>query len=264
MKILIYSDLHQELNKKGFTLPEDINGDIMILAGDVLSFDDPAQFDALVDFLKPWGDKPVLYIPGNHEYYTRTGLTMESLINSFYQFTWDKNIHLLDRAAWIDEERKVAFYGMTMWTDLKEGTKAWDLTRLPRDYRHINVGDGVLRPQHTMQFHKEYLHGLQQWLNRLNEIEASSDSKYKRVVISHHAPLFERGEDRCDAAFVSTKTKAIIEDPNSNIDVWIYGHTHKQVDYMAWDTRVISNAYGYEKVPHEQEHFDPYGVGVEL
>ena len=66
MKIITYSDLHLEFGS-GWSLPSDIDGDVMILSGDIINFKD---YEPLTRFLENWR-KPVLYVAGNHEYYTQ-------------------------------------------------------------------------------------------------------------------------------------------------------------------------------------------------
>lgn len=66
MKIVSYSDLHLEF-RHGWSLPSDLDGDILVLAGDIITFKD---FTPLETLLRGW-EKPALFIAGNHEYYTR-------------------------------------------------------------------------------------------------------------------------------------------------------------------------------------------------
>ncbi len=72
MKIISCSDLHLEFGSN-FMPPADTDADVMILAGDILTCKD---YSPLSRFLKNW-HKPVLYVMGNHEYYTRRPMTEE-------------------------------------------------------------------------------------------------------------------------------------------------------------------------------------------
>lgn len=259
MKILTYSDLHFEFNKdESFTLPEDLEGDIMILAGDILNFDDPDQLDKLLEFLKPWKNKPVLFVPGNHEYYTDTTNNMEQLRDRFCKLIQERSDIVLLDGSTCSRHGKIAFFGDTMWTDLEDGTKAPLAAKVMSDYRYIRHDDRKLTVDDTMEFHKEYLDRLDAWLFMCEHYPG-----YKRVVISHHCPIRESGKYEEQSAYVSTKTRAIIENPDSKIDLWVYGHTHAKHDYMIGNTRIISNPYGY---PHhdDKDRFDPYGSPVEL
>src|ERR1700683_3403258 len=73
MKIITYSDLHLEFGS-GWALPPEADGDVMILAGDVITLKDYHPLDRL---LQSW-KKPVLYVTGNHEYYTKTPMNKEA------------------------------------------------------------------------------------------------------------------------------------------------------------------------------------------
>lgn len=59
MKIITYSDLHLEFGTD-FKPPINSDADLMILAGDIITFHD---FKPLHKFLRYW-EKPVLYIAG--------------------------------------------------------------------------------------------------------------------------------------------------------------------------------------------------------
>jgi predicted phosphodiesterase len=277
MKILTYSDLHFELNTtKPFVLPEDIDGDIMILAGDILNFDDPIQLDNLVEFLKPWGTKPVLYVAGNHEYYTRTKCDMAQLQKRFRKFCHTTNLGRMtflegdnidndDRAygehiVRSGEYEEINFFGGTMWTDLLDGTNHLGAKLKMNDYDYIKHDGRLLDPADTMAFHEKYLIELETWLQFIDRFPPNFS---KRVVISHHCPIPEESNGR-GSAYFSTKTRAIIENPDNKIDLWIHGHTHKRQDYMVGNTRIISNPYGYDKRHYLVKDFDPYGSVVEL
>jgi predicted MPP superfamily phosphohydrolase len=62
MKIISYSDIHLEFGRN-FQPPADVNADVMILAGDMITF---RNFEPLGWMLKDW-HKPVLFVAGNHE-----------------------------------------------------------------------------------------------------------------------------------------------------------------------------------------------------
>jgi predicted phosphodiesterase len=72
MRILTYSDLHLEFGS-GWSLPPEADGDLMILAGDIITLRD---YEPLGQMLQRW-KKPALLITGNHEYYTRRPMNSE-------------------------------------------------------------------------------------------------------------------------------------------------------------------------------------------
>src|SRR5690606_10408017 len=98
MKIITYSDLHLEFGSD-FKPPQDTDADLMILAGDICVFDDLNPLDR---FLKGWS-KPVLYVPGNHEYYTRKPMSDENRRFRLWLSERHPNVKLLlDEAVTVD------------------------------------------------------------------------------------------------------------------------------------------------------------------
>ena len=114
MRIITYSDLHLEFGS-GWMLPPDANADVMILAGDIVTLRD---YEPLDQILRKW-KKPVLYVTGNHEYYTRRPMNEED--NRFKAWLKAKHPHV---KLLLDEEVSIGcvhFFGGTMWTDFNGG-----------------------------------------------------------------------------------------------------------------------------------------------
>jgi predicted phosphodiesterase len=87
----------------------------MILAGDIITLGD---YDPLDRLLQKW-KKPVLYVTGNHEYYTRRPMNEEDKRFRAWLITKHPRVKLL-----LDEEASVGgvhFFGGTMWTDFNGG-----------------------------------------------------------------------------------------------------------------------------------------------
>jgi predicted MPP superfamily phosphohydrolase len=87
MRIITYSDLHLEFGS-GWMLPPAVYGDVMILAGDIVTLRD---YEPLDQILRKWR-KPVLYVTGNHEYYTRRPMNEED--NRFKAWLEDRHPHV--------------------------------------------------------------------------------------------------------------------------------------------------------------------------
>ncbi len=114
MRIITYSDLHLEFGS-AWELPPQADGDVMILAGDFITLKD---YDPLDRLLRRW-KKPVLYVTGNHEYYTQRPMNEEEEIYKAWLADYHPYVHLLrDEAATIGG---VHFFGGTMWTDFNGG-----------------------------------------------------------------------------------------------------------------------------------------------
>jgi hypothetical protein len=110
MKLFIASDLHGEIWPLDYDVPEDLDFDVAVFAGDIDS--GPAAVRWLRG-QRALRDKPVLFVAGNHEYYGRILQDGAALIRDAARGT---NVTFLDADAVpvIDGAR---FLGCTLWTD---------------------------------------------------------------------------------------------------------------------------------------------------
>lgn len=238
MKALVVSDLHLEFA----TLELDASGvDFVVLAGDI----------HLGTRAFPWiqaqfAGLPVIYVPGNHEFYR--GEYRQVLRDLHAAAANTPNIHLLDQESVVLGEVEVL--GATLWTDFAlfgetpeqvrsaESNAAAllpDFTGAVSFEEHGNFR--CFRPSDTAGLHAE----AKAWL--ASRLSAPSDKK--RVVVTHHlpsarsvAPRFQ--EDPVSPAFAS-RLDALVE----LADVWIHGHTHDSFDYRLGRCRVVCNPRGY-------------------
>lgn len=257
MRIITFSDLHLEFGID-FKPPKDSAADLMVLAGDIITFRD---YEPLSRFLKNW-DRPVIFVAGNHEYYTNT--TMHDEAKKFQQWlvTAHPNVHFLqDQPITIDG---VHFFGGTMWTDFLDGSeKAMIEARAQmNDFRLIKIGDYIsLTPHYTTKLHDQFVEKLIAWLE--------SPLQGKRVVVTHHAPVINPVTKYTGSllapAFNSTDMIEVIDQYQP--DLWIYGHTHECDDHYRNKTRIISNQRGYQHHGNQYEcenKFDSAGKPIDL
>ena len=105
MKFQIASDLHLEYDPD-WELPAG-DADVLVLAGDV-----GIQTHGLAAFRDRARQQPVLYVPGNHEYYcgnfNRTAAALRARAHEW-------GLYLLDGDAVV--LGGVRFLGVTLWTD---------------------------------------------------------------------------------------------------------------------------------------------------
>jgi predicted phosphodiesterase len=256
MRIVIYSDLHLEFGSK-WALPSDVHGDVMILAGDIITLKDYRPLDRL---LQGW-KKPVLYVTGNHEYYTKRPMNGEE--GKFKAWLADSHpeVRLLrDEAVSIGG---ADFFGGTMWTDFNGGDMlAMETARSEiNDFRLIRNPEGtVFRPVDAVALHVNFVSKLLNWFDQ--------DLAGPRVVITHNAPVVNpRTKFRNSPlmpAFNSLDMIPVIEKHQPAL--WVYGHTHECDDQRIGKTRIISNQLGYPdgRGRFECEAFDPSGLPVEV
>jgi Predicted phosphoesterases, related to the Icc protein len=257
MKIACYSDLHLEF-KHYWSLPPGLEADVLVLAGDTITFDD---FSPLKTFLKSW-PIPVLFVAGNHEYYTRA--PMFGHHEAFKSWLADE----LPQVRFIHNESVnidgVNFFGGTMWTDFR-GADMFHMgyaKNYMNDFQLICSGNSnmgsPLTPMETTDLHNEFMAALTRWFE--------TDLRGPRIVISHHAPIenpeSEHKGSPLQPAFVANDALPLIE--KYQPDFWIYGHTHENFSHTIGKTKVISNQLGYPQRQggYECGDFDVYGVGV--
>lgn len=256
MKIISYSDLHLEFGG-GFLPPAEADADIMILAGDIITFRDYAPLER---FLASW-DKPVLFVAGNHEYYhSAPMLDAAKGFSEWLSQKYPNAIFLQDDAVIIDG---VHFFGGTMWTDFNGRNEKAMLEAMAgmNDYRVIKQGDGItLTPYKTASLHEAFVASITEWFEQpLTE---------PRVVISHHAPVINpntrHGNSLLMPAFNSLDMIALIDQYQP--ELWVYGHTHECDDQRRGKTRIISNQCGYPDNAggYECQGFDPEGLPIEI
>jgi predicted phosphodiesterase len=236
MKIRIFSDLHLEFSSWHPPFePPDADADVVVLAGDI---DNGTR---AIDWAeRTFPGVPVLYVPGNHEYYDgEIGAVTEALRA---RAAASPNVRVLDNDELVLGD--VRFLGTTLWTDFelfgRENKRAAiaESLRYVVDFRAIRHGPaGRLTPEHTLDFHRAASAFLQDRL--------SAPFAGKTVVITHHAPhpgsVHPRWQrDLTSAAFVSDLTP-LLGKPR----LWIHGHTHDSFDYRVDGTRIVANPMGY-------------------
>jgi predicted phosphodiesterase len=229
LRLHVLSDLHLEVDPT--FRPPSTGADVLILDGDIA----PGT-DGVAAFANH--GSPVIYVPGNHEFYHSDVTTMRERLRKHAAAA---GIHFLERDELV--LNGVRFLGTTLWTDFdlygpsRLAEVFAEAQRHVRDFRRIRHGDRLITPEDTIDFHREAL----AWLTaRLDEPFSGST-----VVITHHAPhpasVHPRWHDNpVNPAFVSDLTRLM-----GKADLWIHGHTHDSFDYTIGGTRVLCNPKGY-------------------
>ena len=246
MKLHILSDLHLA---QGELARPATDADVVILAGDVAR---PAQAVAWAASL----EKPVLYVPGNHEFY---GGSIEGTLATLRQLCAGTNVRVLD-----DDEvvlHGVRFLGSTLWTDFalygaaRRAAAMQEGRRFMNDFSRIRTSETSPTPftpeDAAVRFamHRAFLS------RKLDEPFAGTTA-----VITHHAPSRRSIHPRFDgsllnACFVSD-VEALMDGARARL--WVHGHTHDSFDYVVNGTRVVCNPRGYAKHgADENARFDP-------
>jgi len=236
MKALVVSDLHLEFSVIDLSEAA-AQAEIVILAGDI-----HLGSKAIPWIAEQFAGLPVLYVPGNHEFYRGTHAdVLQALRAAAAQHA---DIHILDRDSLVLGD--IEFLGATLWTDfalygdVQAGMQAAS-ARMPDFTGVIKMKDGVIeRPlsaPDTCAIHAES----RAWLAHM----LARPTARRRVVITHHLPADESVSLRYRGDPLSPAFASHLEDLVRQADVWIHGHTHDCLDYRLGECRVICNPRGY-------------------
>jgi predicted phosphodiesterase len=234
VKLHVLSDLH--LGLAAMPHPR-TDADVVVLAGDIAR---PREAVA-------WAcgfDKPVVYVPGNHEYY---GGSLDGTLAELRALAAGTPVRLLaDDELVIDGVR---FLGTTLWTDFdlfgrgeQRAAAVAEASRLLRDFSRIRraAADAALfTPADCARLFAHHA----AWLRaRLAQPRAGAT-----VVVTHHAPSPRSIHPRFEGSLLNACFVSEAEDllGAEKACLWIHGHTHDSFDYDCAGTRVLCNPRGY-------------------
>ena len=242
MRLRVFSDLHLEFQRFD---PPAVDADVVVLAGDI-----GVKTHGLTWALQTF-DLPVVYVPGNHEFY---GGATPHLVHKLKAMAAGTHVHVLDEDAVV--VGGVRFLGATMWTDFQlfgreHRDEHGEVARAKmNDYRRIRTSPAFskLTPRAVHGMHLR----ARAWLST----QLSTTCAEPTVVVTHHAPGLlsippHHRADPLSAAYASDLSSLL----DGRAHVWIHGHTHHAVDMNVNGTRVVSNQRGYPDEP--AEGFDP-------
>lgn len=236
MIIQYASDLHlafplnyQYVTTKGL-LPE---GDVLVLAGDVADLFYLHRYDAFWDWCEEHF-KHTIFVPGNHDYY---GIwdNKEELVEPLNVKIRDNVLCCNNSVVRIDN---IDFICSTLWSKVPpEVTMAVGSGLL--DFRAIYFGDQRITVSDYNELHAAAFAFVQK------SIEESQAGK--KIVVTHHVPSFVAiTDDFRDSPLASGFTTELGNwISNTNIDYWIYGHSHRSIEISIGQTKLLSNQLGY-------------------
>jgi predicted phosphodiesterase len=233
MKIQVLSDLHLEFERKyhGY----ESNADVMVIAGDLDVYNDIES--SLIKFYEIY-NKPIIFVPGNHEYYHSSKKIMDKVFENFDH----PNIHILNGTDWVNYNG-VIFIGSTGWWDESNGQVYPYVSRMS-DYHYI---DDIRENNNGVDWGIKSKKYFQSCLETFN--------KFKIVCVSHNGviPLVSerfKGSALNTCFFNNWSDLLEIYKPS----LWIHGHTHDSIDTTVYNTRIICNPKGYHS---ENKNFNP-------
>ena len=249
--IHLMSDLHLEhetVSLRHHRAPE--GTDVVVLAGDT----HPGVL-GVIWAAEHFPGLPVIYVPGNHEYYGRRGFDrhlrrMQEKAAELAE-SMGADIRVLDRA--VTEVAGVRFVCATLWTDYALfGDPDRDMEaagRLMNDYRKITIDKpaggrtvGLLSPSTLRLRHAEARAFIETACQ-----DAAREHDGPLVVVTHHAPSARSVTQGFKSDEVTPCYASDLDDvvTASGADFWLHGHIHANVGYDLGATRVTSNPRGW-------------------
>ncbi len=230
MKLHILNDLHIEFEDFA---PPPTDADIVVLAGDI-----GVGMEGLHWAQARFPDRPVIYVPGNHEFYHHDIDLTDKL-----KTRAPDHIHVLDNDQVIIDG--VRFLGSILWTDFAlfgEADKFFAMQHARQwmtDFAIIrNIGQQFTPEDATL------LHAASRdWLATM----LAKPFDGKTVVVTHHAPSSRSVHSRYASDLLTPAFASNLDDlfDGSRVALWVHGHMHDPSDYEVYDTRVVCNPRGY-------------------
>ncbi len=235
VSVHILSDLHLEFK----AYQPAIDADIIVLAGDI-----DVGTKGLQWAREKFPESEIVYIAGNHEFYH---YNYHELLQKFRQESEQYRIHFLENDEVII--KGIRFLGCTLWTDyqcsdgLSQQQAMRSIEHRIADHSYIHINDkeaqtGYFSTRDAWRIHANSV----SWLTKKLFYDIFDG---KTIVATHHGPsklcqhkLF--GHTDLSGAFYSELSNLL-----EKADVWVYGHTHSNLNIKIKNTRLISNQKGY-------------------
>lgn len=239
MRIHLLSDIHLDIEIPGYAFePSVLDADVTILAGDIHTGARGLEWARRVF------PGPVLYVPGNHEFY---GGHIDSTLSTMRAAS-------CERVRFLEGDEVVLggvrFLGATAWTDFTStgdriAARAKALEQM-NDFGRIRAGALV----YPRWLHVDDVEAINQHTKAWLRARLAEPFAGPTCVITHHAPLPPPPKSRLRregsahhwlAAYVNDWEDLM----GPAVALWVHGHTHEAMDRVCKGTRVVCNPVGY-------------------
>jgi hypothetical protein len=199
----------------------------------------------------------VFFLLGNHEPYHSSFPTSKKRVLSF-QKTWNEEKRVsnpsssslgefifLDQTRY-DINRNVTILGCTLFSKItpeQHKTVSFGL------WDFYDIAEWTVEDHNTA--HASDLAWLQSQLTAISKEEQQQGDKRKVLVMTHHSPSIavEAGDPKHRDSNISSGFASDLvpgtEELDDGVDVWVFGHTHFNCDFMVREMRVCTNQRGY-------------------
>lgn len=210
----------------------------LMLAGDISS-----NQDQLFSFLQAIEGRflKVFFCPGNHEYYHYDFNNWNHQMNDCLAEL--ENTNFVTKDVVMHEYDYVRVVLGTLWASggdskSERAMVSYGLNdfRVIRDYLEP---DGLFTVDRMTKINKSHRDTIEKYV----DIPFAG----KTIVMSHHLPSFRLCHPRfgsdINGGFASNCDYILSKDHGP--DIWVFGHSHDQIDTELWNCRMVSNPAGY-------------------
>ena len=235
MTLQYASDLHLEFPENRRFLeqnPLQKTGDILVLAGDVVTFSKIELANSFFDRVSSQFER-VYWLPGNHEYY---GFDLSSKPTVLHEAI-RPNVWLVNQATVIHNKVRLLF--STLWSHIGY-TMESIIQRQLNDFYQIRFGDRLFLPSDYNRLHDENLAFL--------KMELTKPFEGKTIVATHHIPTFYNYPEqyKCDDLNEAFATELFDLISDQGPDAWIFGRHHCNMSaFTVGKTQMLTNQLGY-------------------
>lgn len=252
MKIQFVSDLHLEFADNRTFLeahPLEVTGDILLVAGDTAYLDVPESGRNTYSQYEFWNwasqnYRQVIVCLGNHDFYGYYDL---ATMPDGYCKQIRHNVHAYyNKVVSIDD---IDIIISTLWSFI-EPFDAYHTEKGVCDFYRILYNGHRLTADDFNEEHERCFDFIRKAVK-----ESGAQTK---IVLTHHVPtqLCTAEEFRGSAingAFTVELGKYIAK---SDINYWIYGHSHRNIDAEIGKTHILSNQLGY--ISHGENRYNSF------
>ena len=274
VNIQLMSDLHLEVHPHFAPTPAS-DADLLILAGDIGSYQAGSKLTdsdfGLARFSPHNGwPKPVIFVPGNHEYDTLDFDATDTRLREICQrlgIVWLEREVITLRELIGNDAPAIRFVGTTLWSDfdalaptdaqaaqlknpladqLKARAKAFSAANFYLKKAFTTRGGAPFLAEQV----REQALICQTWLrDALNQPFDGAT-----VAITHFAPSLKSSDPRYGLTPGTAGFCNALDDLLPLANLWLHGHLHSPSDYVAGGCRVVANPLGYVR-KNEQAGF---------
>lgn len=295
LRIHVASDGHDDIGGNKISCEESFGGkaDLIAYVGDLMA----PGLEALRRLRQLYPDMsiPLIYVPGNHDYYSdgnpknpHLKTTIEKQLQDMPELAAELGIILLQDSVneFYAGGYLVRALGGTLWSDMQARSgyvsmndAMRDAAKQMNDYRFIKTGEGrskdMLTPRETLTMHRETVRFIEQVLSTPTDADFT-------LLCTHHAPSY-RSLRNWDPAFPE-RFSSMDWCYASDCERWftgegmgpdhvppniaLHGHVHANQEYFVGETLICANPRGYPlhalgMIGRENPHYDPQKI-VEL